>query len=104
SAIHRYLFPPLFLFLMIVYPGSEYAQREHLMIVATLPYLLLAQARIERRETARSVVLATALFAAFGFALKPHFLIIPLLIEAMVAVSVGWRAALRDAVPWTLAA
>ena len=51
SGIHRYLFPPLFLFLMIVYPGSEFAQREHLMIVATLPYLLLAQARLEGRET-----------------------------------------------------
>jgi hypothetical protein len=104
SAIHRYLFPPLFLFLMIVYPGSEFAQREHLMIVSTLPYLLLAQARMEGRETLRSLVLATALFAAVGFALKPHFLMIPLLVEALVALSVGRRAALRDPVPWTLAA
>src|SRR5690606_37448664 len=86
------------------YPGSEYAQREHLMIVATLPYLLLAQARIERHETARSLVLSTALFAAVGFALKPHFLMIPLLVEALVVVNIGWRAALRDLVPWTLTA
>ena len=104
SGIHRYLFPPLFLFLMIVYPGSEFAQREHLMIVATLPYLLLAQARLEGRATERSIMLATTLFAAIAFALKPHFLLIPLLIEALVAARLGSRRALRDPIPWTLAA
>jgi hypothetical protein len=104
SGIHRYLLPPLLLFLMIVYPGSEFTQREHLMIVATLPYLLLAQARIERRETVSSVLFATTLFAGIAFALKPHFLLIPLMVEAMVAASLGWRRAARDPVPWTLAA
>jgi hypothetical protein len=102
SGIHRYLLPPLLLFLMIVYPGSDFTQREHLMIVATLPYLLLAQARLEGRGTARGVLFATTLFAGIAFALKPHFLLIPLLVEALVAASLGWRRALRDPVPWTL--
>ena len=104
SGIHRYLFPPLFLFIMIVYPGSEFAQREHLMIVSTLPYLLLAQARLEGRETARSVVFATTLFAGVAFALKPHFLLIPFLVEALILLSIGIRRALRDPVPWMLGA
>ena len=104
SGIHRYLLPPLLLFLMIVYPGSEFTQREHLMIVAALPYLLLAQARLERRETVPGVLFATVLFAGIAFALKPHFLLIPLLVEALVAAGLGWRRAVRDPVPWTLAA
>ena len=84
SGIHRYVLPPLFLFLMIVYPGPEFGQREHLMIVAGLPYLLLSQARLEGRETVRGLTLATTLFAGLAFALKPHFLLIPLMVEAAV--------------------
>lgn len=102
SAIHRYIFPPLFLFLMIAYPGPEFGQREHLMVVASLPYLLLAQARLEQRELARGLAVATALFAAIAFALKPHFLLIPLLVEAMVIGTLGLRRGLRDGVPQTL--
>jgi len=104
SGIHRYLLPPLLLFLMIVYPGSDFTQREHLMIVATLPYLLLAQARLERRETVPGLLFATTVFAGVAFALKPHFLLIPMMVEALVAANLGWRRAARDPVPWTLAA
>jgi hypothetical protein len=107
GAIHRYVFPPLFLFLMIAYPGPEFAQREHLMVVALLPYLLLAQARLEGRETARGLTVVTALFAAVAFALKPHFLLVPLVVEAMVitsgGVSAGLRRSLRDPVVGVLA-
>lgn len=102
GGIYRYLFPPLFLFLMIVYPGTEFAQREHLMIVAALPYLLLALARLEERQTVRSIMLATTLFAGVAFALKPHFLLIPLLVEALLMATLGLRRALRDPVPWIL--
>jgi hypothetical protein len=102
GSIHRYVLPPLFLFLMIAYPGPEFAQREHLMVVAALPYLLLALARIERRELPRGVAIGVALFAAIAFALKPHFLLIPLLVEACVVGSCGLRRELRDPVPWTL--
>jgi hypothetical protein len=103
GGIHRYIFPPLFLFLMIAYPGPEFGQREHLMVVAALPYLLLAQARIEGRDASRALILATTIFAALAFALKPHFLLIPLLVEAFVISARGLRRGLRDPVPWILA-
>ena len=102
GGIHRYVLPPLFLFLMIAYPGPEFAQREHLMLVAALPYLLLAQGRMQRRNLSRGLTLGTALFAAVAFALKPHFLLIPLLIEGCVMQSRGLRPGLRDPVPWIL--
>ncbi len=103
SGIHRYILPPVFLFLMIAYPGPEFGQREHLMLVATLPYLLLAQARLEGRETARGLVLAVAFFAALSFALKPHFLLIPVMVELVVIASLGLQRGMRNAVPWVLA-
>jgi hypothetical protein len=102
SGIHRYILPPLFLFLMIAYPGPEFGQREHLMLVAALPYLLLAQARLEGRETALGLTLGVAFFAALAFALKPHFLLIPAAVELLVIVSLGLQRSLRDPVPWVL--
>ncbi|MGE0800863.1 MAG: hypothetical protein AB7G13_08830 [Lautropia sp.] len=101
--IRRYLLLPLLLFLTIVYPGTEFGQRESLMLAAALPYLLLAEARMNRREPPRALLLAVAAFAAIGFALKPHFLLIPLLIETCVLTTIGWRALARDPVPWALA-
>ena len=102
GGVHRYVFPPVLLFLMIAYPGTEFAQREHLMLVATLPYLLLAQARMEMRPVPRGLTLGISLFAAVAFALKPHFLLIPLLVECCATGSLGLRRVLRDPVPWTL--
>jgi hypothetical protein len=78
-------------------------QREHLMVVAAMPYLLLAAARARGADVPVSRQIGTALFGAVGLALKPHFLAIPLLIEAFIVASRGTRA-LRDPAPWVLAA
>ena len=102
GSLRRYLMPPLMLFLMIAYPGTEFAQREQLMIVAALPYLLLAEARMTGTSVPRRLMIATALFAGFGYALKPHFLLIPVLVEACVLTAVGWRRLVRDPVPWLM--
>jgi hypothetical protein len=100
----RWLLPPLFMYLAIVHPGIEFTQREHLMMVATLPYVLLAAARLQGDAVPRWLVLSVAALAAVGFAIKPHFLIVPALVELYVLAVRGPRAALRDPVPWTLGA
>jgi hypothetical protein len=100
----RLLLPPLLVYLAIVHPGGEFTQREHLMAVAALPYLLLAAARAQAIATPRWLVLSVTLLAAAGFAIKPHFLIVPVLVEAYVLTARGPRAALRDPVPLTLGA
>jgi hypothetical protein len=97
--------------LVMLVPGFDFAQREALMTVAALPYLFLAARRAEGRPTRRALMLAASLVAAVGFALKPHFLAIPFLVELTVAV-LRWRRegpaaagrVLRDPVPWLLAA
>jgi hypothetical protein len=90
--------PGLFVFA----PGYDFGQRDCLMVASAVPYVYLA-ARRANGEAPRGRIAAAAL-AAVGFALKPYFLGLPVLVEAGVAVAVGrlrWR---RDPVPWTMAA
>ncbi len=93
--------------LLMLQAGFDFAQREHLMAVAALPYLILAERRITGQPAPRRLWWATLLLAAAGFALKPHFLAVPALVEAAVLLSVaprrGLAAALRDPLPWGLA-
>src|SRR5262249_10588305 len=95
--------PGLFIFAA----GYDFGQREYLMAVSALPYLVAA-ARGGRGETPGSRI-PLALVAAVGFALKPHFLGIPALIEFFLLVSrlrrgAALRSVLGDPVPWTMAA
>ncbi|HEY4252197.1 MAG TPA: hypothetical protein VGM87_13375, partial [Roseomonas sp.] len=72
-----------------------------------LPYLFLAERRIEGLRTAPHLTALVTLVAAAGFALKPHFLAVPALVEAVTlcaALRQGRLAsALRDPVPWGMA-
>jgi hypothetical protein len=86
---------------LVLLPGYAFAQREHIMLVLALPYLVQA-ARRTAGEPAPGA-LAAALAAALGFALKPHFLLVPAVVEALVLACRG-RAALRDPVPWAMLA
>ena len=94
--------------LLMLAAGYDFGQREHLMAVAAIPYVLLAARRMEGVATGRGLTLGTALLAGLGFALKPHFLAVPGLVEALVLLHRGFgraglRRTLRDPVPWTMA-
>lgn len=117
--------------LVLLLAGYDFGQREQIMAAAALPYLFLAERRVEGRgagvagaglvlalpgqwqgggatEPSRGLMAGAVLMAAVGFALKPHFLAVPALVEAVVLLGSarrhGWWAALRDPVPWLLAA
>jgi hypothetical protein len=85
--------------------GYDFGQRETLMAALAFPYLLAAARRMDG-DRPRLALLA-ALLAALGFALKPHFLAVPALVEAAVLLTRlrrdGWTA-LRDPTPWAMAA
>ena len=83
--------------------GYDFGQREHLMVMVALPYLLHATLRAEGGTSARHLALAVAVLAAAGFALKPHFLAIPALVELWVFCCLGPRRAWRGLVPWAMA-
>lgn len=68
--------------LVLMTAGYDFGQREHLMAVGALPYLLCA-ARRATGDRPRGRIAASVL-AGVAFALKPHFLAIPALIECAV--------------------
>jgi hypothetical protein len=100
--------------LFLLTAGYDFGQREHLMVVAALPYLLAAERRAAGSRPRGRI--AIGLLAGVAFALKPHFLGVPALVEAYVllsrrptdgAVLPGLRVAihrsLRDPLPWLMA-
>ncbi len=100
--------------LFLLDAGYDFGQREHLMAVGALPYLLAASRRAAG-EAPRGRI-ASALLAGLVFALKPHFLAMPALTELTVlfgrapeaslprGLSVALRRWLRDPVPWAMLA
>ncbi len=89
--------------LLIVLAGSDFGQREVLMAITAIPYALLAERRIEGESVPWRLALGVAVAAALAFALKPHFLAVPALVEALVLLRRGRARALRDPVPWVMA-
>jgi hypothetical protein len=100
--------------LFLLTAGYDFGQREHLMVVAALPYVLAAERRAAGSRPRGRI--AIGLLAGVAFALKPHFLGVPALVEAYVllrrrptdgAVLPGLRVAihrsLRDPLPWLMA-
>jgi hypothetical protein len=92
--------------LVMLMPGYDFGQREVLMGTAAIPYALLAARRMEGVPTGARLLYGTTVLAALGFALKPHFLAVPLLVEMAVILRRGWPQlgrSLRDPVPWVMA-
>lgn len=67
-------------FSLLLLPAGEFGEREHVMIILSLPYLLLTILRAQNK-TGKLAWGILGVFAGLGFALKPYFLITPLLIE-----------------------
>lgn len=85
-----------FLFAGLIVVGDDFGQREHLLFLATWPYLLVALGRATGRGGPRGLLLAAGLLAGLGVALKPHFLLFPLVVEGCLLASRGprpWRKA-----------
>jgi len=96
------LLPLMLLFLLIVYPNADFCQREHIMLVLSMPYLLVASGRAQGEALSVRLLAATGLMAGLGFAMKPYFVAIPALVEIYVLSRRGWRAAIRDVTPWCM--
>lgn len=60
---------------------GNFAQREQIAMVASLPYCLLIVRRVQGENVSTRFSLFVGLLAASGFALKPFFVAAPLLLE-----------------------
>ncbi|WP_017930843.1 hypothetical protein [Robiginitomaculum antarcticum] len=61
--------------------GYHFGQREHIMVILIVPYILLCAARAGRRSLPTELIVSAAIFAAFGLFQKPFFITIPLCME-----------------------
>lgn len=56
-------------------PGMDFGEREHLLVLFTLPYFLAVGYQLQNNSLNRGYAIAVGFFAFMGFALKPYFLL-----------------------------
>lgn len=71
---------------LVLQPLTLLGQREHFLIILSLPYLLLLTSRFAGSRCGNGEALAIGLLAVFGFALKPYFLIVPAGLELYLMI------------------
>ncbi|ASY70380.1 helix-turn-helix transcriptional regulator [Sinorhizobium fredii] len=60
---------------------SDFAQREHLALIAAVPYTALISRRADGRRPDWALAFLIGCFAAIGLALKHYFALVPILLE-----------------------
>lgn len=70
----------------VLFPASfrDFGQREYLALVLGAPYLMLSSLRLGSEKVGRAPAIVVGLFAGIGFCLKPYFIAVPLLTEALL--------------------
>lgn len=74
-----------------VFPSRDFGQREHLMLILCLPYLVMIGCRALDHQVPRRLAIIVGLAAGIGFDFKPQFLILPVLLEVYLAAGRRWR-------------
>ena len=98
--VRRYLWVLLPAVLLLL-PTINFGEREHLLMVLAMPWLLLAAARgrpdadsprvASPRRLGGPRAVAVGILAGLGVALKPHFLLLPLFVEGWLLSRMGAR-------------
>jgi hypothetical protein len=74
-------------------PAFSFGQREHLAVMFAMPYLALAAVRLRGADVrSRWVCVGVGVVAGLGFSIKPYFLAVPLLIEVVLLLRMGWTS------------
>ncbi len=82
--------------IMTICPADQFGQREHFLMVLVLPYLVLAVLTARGLRLSWAAAMGLGLAAGLGFALKPHYLLVPLALEAYrFAATRRWQTLLR---------
>jgi hypothetical protein len=93
----------LIAFVLFILPAETFGEREHLMLALVLPYLFLVVARRMGRPVPMHHAHLIGFIAGFGFALKPHFALVWLLLELWLAIAGRTRPRLRPENGWVVA-
>lgn len=68
---------------LLAVPGMELGQREHLLLAAGLPYLVLFARSLDGHRPSRLVAVAAGVLAGLGCALKPRYAVVFMVLEAV---------------------
>lgn len=82
----RYVLLVALTFALLLLPSRELGEREHVMMILCLPYIFLTVLRAKNEYLIKKTSFLIGIFAGLGFAIKPYFLITPLLIEIYLAL------------------
>lgn len=74
----------------LVYWRRETGQREHLFVLLYVPYLFLRIARHQGGSVPRCYAVLLGIQAGLGVSIKPHFLIMALLVEVTLLAAGRW--------------
>jgi hypothetical protein len=90
-------------YVLLVYSGAMFGQREHIMLILILPYTYSAIGEARGARTSLGWAVLSGFMAGVGFALKPFFMIPAVAIELYLASRRGVRVWLRPQA-WAMAA
>ncbi|HET8535396.1 MAG TPA: hypothetical protein VFL74_07575 [Sphingomicrobium sp.] len=71
---------------LLIMPGYDFGQREHLAGALALPYVALAIRRAQGRSLYAPFAVFLGIVAAVGICIKPYFLAVPLCVEIWLCV------------------
>jgi hypothetical protein len=85
-APQRSVWLAVFFFALVVLPAADFGQRPHVMVALALPYLLLVARRLHDADAdvGQLFAITAGASAGAGFAIKPHYLLVPAVLELML--------------------
>jgi hypothetical protein len=85
---HPWLLGIAYILIFGAIPARDFGQRDHILALLVLPYLIAAALDTHRRAPRLSRInrMSLAMLAAVGIALKPHQAIIPVIVELSLIV------------------
>jgi hypothetical protein len=79
-------------FVLLPLAAADFGEREHLLLILALPYVMLAAARLQRQPVRPALAVLAGLMTGFAIALKPYFLLLPLAVEgSLLPARLGLR-------------
>jgi hypothetical protein len=75
--------------------ANHFGQREHFLVILSLPYVFMVMARAERIALPIWQIILVSILAAIGFCIKPYFVLVPAVLELYLLAILGWKTLRR---------
>jgi hypothetical protein len=76
----------LCLVVLVIVPAGDLGQRSHVMLMLALPYMALIALRARGESCGAGFAVLLGVLAGVGFSIKPHYLVVPLVLELYLVV------------------